>query len=108
MRSFRPYLFRVRPAGQNLIREVVLYEDTWHGHIVARHPELAGMEAQVEQVASTPTAIHASTSRAGSFLFVKAGIVDSSGRSLRVAVRADGEISTAVFSSASGGSQVWP
>lgn len=108
MQGFRPVLFTVQPAGQNLIRAVTLYEDTWQTHIIVNHPDVANMLREVELTVHTPTAIYASTSVAGSFLFVKSGIVDSGGRSLRVVVRATGSISSAYFSSAQGGSQLWP
>jgi len=98
----------VHPAGQKLIRAVTLYEDTWLTHILVRHPEVANRLADIEMIAAHPTSIYASTSGAGSLLFVKSGIVDQTGRSLRVAVKPAGSISTAYFSSAAGGSQVWP
>jgi hypothetical protein len=108
MQGFRPVLFTVQPAGQNLIRAVTLYEDTWQTHIIVNHPDVANMLREVELTARAPTVIYASTSVVGSFLFVGSGIVDFGGRSLRVVVRAAGSISSAYFSSAQGGSQLWP
>lgn len=108
MPRYRPILCGVVPAGQNLVRAVTLYEDTWRNHIVVRHPELNGSLQMLEETVTAPTAIYASTSQAGSFLFVKNGIADAGGRLLRVVVRADLSVSTAYFSSATGGSQLWP
>jgi hypothetical protein len=108
MRGLQPVLFSHVPAGQNLMRAVTLYEGTWQNHIIVRHPEVSGSLVQVEETVSMPTTIFASSSAAGSFLFVKAGIVDSNGRSLRVVVGADCAVKTAYFSSAPGGSQLWP
>ena len=90
------------------MRAVTLHQDTWDTHIIVHHPEMIGFEAEVERVVSMPTAIHASTSVAGSFLFVNSGIVDANGRFLRVAVGADRSVKSAYFSSATGGSQLWP
>jgi hypothetical protein len=108
MRGYQHVLFSVRPAGQNLIGDVTLYEDTWQNHIITGHTALVGSLADVEFVVSAPTTIFASTSVAGSYLFVKTGIGDSAGRSLRVAVGADRSVKSAYFSSAPGGSQLWP
>jgi len=108
MAPFRPTIFVVLPAGQRLLGSVTLHQDTWDQHIVIRHPEMSGLVSEVEEVVSTPTAIYASSSTAGSFLFVKAGIVDINGRFLRVAVGADRSVKSAYFTSATGGSQLWP
>ena len=105
--GLRPFIFSVVPAGQNLVGTVTLYEDTWQTHIIVRHPEVSGSLVEIEQIVTAPTVINTSSSAAGSFLFVKAGIVDSSGRFLRVVVRA-GSVRSAYFSSAAGGSQLWP
>lgn len=35
-------------------REVVLYEDTWHDHVLAKHPELAGFEWAVRAAIEHP------------------------------------------------------
>src|SRR5438045_258689 len=86
-------------AGQNLVGTVTLYEDTWQTHIIVRHPEVSGSLVEIEQIVTAPSVINASSSAAGSFLFVKAGIVDFSGRFLRVVVRA-GSVRSAYFSSA--------
>jgi hypothetical protein len=108
MQRYQPVLFSVRPAGQNLIGTVTLYEPTWQNHIIVKHPEVAGRLADIEMIAAYPSVIYASKSVAGAFLFVRTGIVDSGGRSLRVVVPPSGSISTAYFSSAAGGSQLWP
>jgi len=108
MASFRPIIFSVVPASQKLMGAVTLHQDTWDNHITVYHPEMIGLEAKVERVVSTPTAIYASTSAAGSFLFVNTGIVDVTNRFLRVAVGADRSVKSAYFSSATGGSQLWP
>jgi hypothetical protein len=90
------------------MRSVTLYEDTWFGHILVRHPELSGKLDMVEAAVSAPTAIYASTSIAGSFLFVRNDMIDSTGRFLRVVGRANREVRTVYFTSASGGRQIWP
>jgi hypothetical protein len=64
MREFRPVVFSIRPAGQNLLRTVTLYEDTWQQHIVVNHPDVAGRLADVELTASMPTVMLSSNSAA--------------------------------------------
>ena len=108
MASFRPIIFCVTPAGQTLMGAVTLHQDTWDNHITFYHPEMIGLEGNVERVVSAPSAIYGSTSVAGSFLFVNTGIVDVTKRFLRVAVGADRSVKSAYFSSATGGSQLWP
>jgi hypothetical protein len=108
MASFRPVIFSVIPAGQTLMGAVTLHQDTWDNHITVNHPEMIGLDDKVELVVSTPSAIYASTSMAGSFLFVNTGIVDVTNRFLRVAVGADRSVKSAYFSSATGGSPLWP
>lgn len=107
MPRFRQILFSVVPAGQKLMGAVTLYEDTWHGHIVARHPELNGCLRMAEETIQAPTAIYEPPSSPGTYLFVRSGMTDSAGRLLRVVVGA-GRVKTAYFSSATGGSRVWP
>lgn len=75
---------------------------------MVRHPELNGKLDMVEATVSAPTAIYASTSVAGSFLFVRNDMVASAGRFLRVVVGTNREVRTAYFTSASGGRQIWP
>src|SRR5215213_6891600 len=100
MRGYQHVLFRIVPAGQNLIGEIMLHESTWQNHILVRHPELSGKLADVERVMTCPSNIFATSSGAGSYLFVKARIVDSSGRLLRVVVGIGNSVKTAYFSSA--------
>ena len=107
--SYRPVLFDIAPAGQNLVTRVILYEDTWHNHIVGRHPEMNGNLHLIEAVLSAPSAIYEGTSTSTiDYLFVRAGVADSAGRSLRVVVRSGGVVITAYFTSATGGSRLWP
>jgi hypothetical protein len=93
---------------QNLLGAVSLYEDTWLDHIIVRHPELNGRLSMVEETVLAPTAIFASTSVAGSYLLVRNGMVDRAGRLLRVVVGMDRSVRSAYFSSAAGGTQLWP
>src|SRR5260370_42120856 len=105
MRAFRPISFRVVPAGQNLIGAVTLYEDTWLNHIIVRHPELRGSLHMVEETVRPPSRIYASTSVSGSVLFVRNGMVDATGRLLRVRVGADCVGMSAYFTTAPGATQ---
>lgn len=40
-------------------RDVVLSEETWFGHVLVRHPELAGLAASVSSTLAAPTLITA-------------------------------------------------
>jgi hypothetical protein len=107
MRGFRQILFSMRPAGQNLLGTVTLYEDTWLDYIIVRHPELNGRLSMVEETVRAPTAIFASTSVAGSHLLVRNGMVNRAGRLLSFVVGTDRSVRSAYFSSAAGRTQLW-
>jgi hypothetical protein len=108
---FRPLVFEVHPTSippnRRPVNTVALHENTWEQHILLNHPELQGKEQSVQEVAETPSAVYASNSLVTDYLFVKAGVVDSAGRLLRVVVRG-GVVVTAYYSSATGGRLVWP
>jgi hypothetical protein len=110
--TFRRPLFTVRTPIPNTLRDVTLYEDTWRRKIEPNHPEMAGKELEVEQTLQWPTAIYASGTTVGNFVFVNDRIRDRAGRSLRVAVKPvglDGEVRSAYHDSATPtGVRIWP
>jgi len=79
---------------------VVCYEDTWYGHIVAEHPEMAGKEEDVRATVKDPSLVV--TSYSNSYLLVNEDIShpDMPEAVLRVPVHRHGtmyQVSTAYF-----------
>ena len=116
MRTNRRALLELTPPPilPNMLgaRRIILFDDSWRSHITVYHPELRGKEAMVQQVLTSPSAIFVSGSAGDSFTFVRSGVTDSAGRQLRVVVKlgieGTGIVTTAYFTSATGGRQVWP
>ena len=44
-------------------------EETWHGHIIAEHPAMAGLETEVQAVVKDPQTVYPSTLTGSSFAF---------------------------------------
>jgi hypothetical protein len=98
--------------GRTSLYRITLFHDTWYRKIIVAHPEMTGNERNVEDTLARPTEIYSSTSKGGTFLFTKLGIIDQYNRPLRVVVIPtsvnDGMVASAYFTKARGGSQIWP
>lgn len=57
---------------------VTLYDNTWVNHIEANHPEMAGLQPNLQATLSSPTYVCEATSP-GYFMFVNHTDVDSKG-----------------------------
>ena len=83
----RKPLFSVTTPIPHVLREVVLYEDTWEHHIVAEHQEMSARVSDVQRTAEYPTVILDSFSTAGNYLFINQEILDEEGNSSRVPIK---------------------
>ena len=89
--------------------EVVLTDGAWFGHIVRRHPEMAGLRAEVEATCCEAEVIRQSSSDPACVLHYRQ-LPGSPGLLVMVVANTqDGYVRTAHFAkSVTGGAQLWP
>ncbi len=65
---------------------ITLYQDTWQGHVVSRHPELQGKEEQVRAILIAPTLVCRSTGDHARAIFLRQDVLSPRGSPLLVIV----------------------